>query len=89
MNKKLKSIGYILLSAGIGVFLYILLHEFGHMAVMLSVGATITDFRIFTAHVSTAAAALIGLGVVLMMKKRVIHNFIAEIKHTINISTSD
>jgi hypothetical protein len=29
MNKKLKSIGYILLSAGIGVFLYILLHEFG------------------------------------------------------------
>lgn len=52
MNKKLKSIGYILLSAGIALFLYILLHEFGHTMVMLSVGATITDFSIFTAHVS-------------------------------------
>ena len=52
MNRKLKSIGYILLSAGITLFLYILLHEFGHMIVMLSVGATITDFSIFTAHVS-------------------------------------
>ena len=52
MNKKIKSIGYILLSAGIAIFLYILLHEFGHMIVMLSVGATITDFSIFTAHVS-------------------------------------
>lgn len=52
MNKKIKSIGYILLSTGIGVFLYILLHEFGHMIVMFSVGATITDFSIITAHVS-------------------------------------
>lgn len=52
MNKKLKSIGYILLSTGITLFLYILFHEFGHMMVMLSVGATITDFSIFTAHVS-------------------------------------
>ena len=52
MNKKIKSIGYILLSAGIAIFLYILLHEFGHMIVMLSMGATITDFSIFTAHVS-------------------------------------
>lgn len=52
MNKKLKSIGYILLSAGITLFLYILLHEFGHTMVMLSVGATIMDFSIFTAHVS-------------------------------------
>ena len=52
MNKKIKSIGYMLLSAGIGVFLYILLHELGHMIVMRSVGATITDFSIFTAHVS-------------------------------------
>ena len=52
MNKKIKSMGSILLSAGIAVFFYILLHEFGHMIVMLSVGATITDFSIFTAHVS-------------------------------------
>lgn len=52
MNKKIKRIGYVLLSTGIAVFLYILLHEFGHMMVMLSAGATITDFSIFTAHVS-------------------------------------
>lgn len=52
MNKKIKSIGYILLSAGITVFLYILLHELGHTMVMLLAGATITDFSIFTAHVS-------------------------------------
>ncbi len=36
MNKKIKSIGYILLSAGIAVFLYIILHEFGHTIVMLA-----------------------------------------------------
>lgn len=41
-----------MLSAGIAVYLYIFLHEFGHMVVMLSAGATITDFSIFTAHVS-------------------------------------
>lgn len=52
MNEKLKSIGYTLLSAGITLFLYVLLHEFGHMIVMLLVGETITDFSIFTAHVS-------------------------------------
>lgn len=52
MNKKIKTIGYVLLSAGLTVFSYILLHEFGHMIVMLSAGATITDFSIFTAHVS-------------------------------------
>ncbi len=139
MNKKIKSIGYTLLSAGIAFFLYILLHEFGHMIVMLSVGATITDFSIFTAHVSAdggnytdlsdmfmlipiasmfawvfipfvylhtdvpinddvtkflavfcesyhplivsvMAVVLIGMGVFLMIKKRVIYNFIEEIK---------
>lgn len=52
MNKKTKSIGYLLLSTGIAVFIYIFLHEFGHMIVMLSVGATVTHFSIFTAHVS-------------------------------------
>ena len=52
MNKKIKSTGYTLLSVGITVFLYIVLHEFGHTIVMLSAGATITNFSIFTAHVS-------------------------------------
>lgn len=83
MNKKIKRIGYILLSAGITVFLYILFHESGHTMVMLSVRATITDFSIFTAHVSAAAAVLIGISIVLMIKKRVIHNFIEEIKRNV------
>lgn len=61
MNKKIKRIGYILLSAGITVFLYILFHEFGHTMVMLSVGATITDFSIFTAHVSADSGSYTNL----------------------------
>ncbi|MDE6906047.1 MAG: hypothetical protein K2P76_14120 [Lachnospiraceae bacterium] len=61
MNKKIKSIGYILLSAGIGIFLYILLHEIGHMIVILSVGGTITDFSIFTAHVSAVGGGYTNL----------------------------
>lgn len=51
MNK-LKKIGYLLLSAVLAVFLYVLLHEFGHSIVMLSAGATVTEFSIVTAHVS-------------------------------------
>ena len=73
INKKIKSIGYVLLSAGLAVFLYIFLYELGHTLVLLSVGATITDFSIFTAHVS-------AVGVLLMIRKRVIHNFIDEIR---------
>ena len=52
MQIKAKKVGVALLSALITVFIYILLHELGHMIVMLSAGATITDFSIFTAHVS-------------------------------------
>ena len=51
MQIKAKKVGATLLSALITVFIYILLHELGHMIVMLSAGATITDFSIFTAHV--------------------------------------
>lgn len=54
MEKKLKRMGYLLLSAAAVLFLYVLLHESGHMIVMLSAGATITSFSIFTAHVSAA-----------------------------------
>ena len=43
MNKKIKCIGYTLLSTGIVVFLYIFLHELGHMIIMLSAGATIIE----------------------------------------------
>lgn len=52
MNKGIRSMGYVLLSAGMAACLYILMHEFGHMMVMLLAGATIMDFSIFTAHVS-------------------------------------
>ena len=40
-------------AALIALFLYILIHECGHMIVMLSAGATITDFSILGAHVSS------------------------------------
>ena len=46
MNKKIKSTGYIFLSAGIAAFLYVFLHESGHMIGMLSAGAAIADFSI-------------------------------------------
>ena len=53
-NNRMKRVGFLLLSAGISLYLYILLHELGHMIVMLSAGATVTSFSIFTAHVSAA-----------------------------------
>ena len=52
MEKKTKNILLILAAAGLSVIIYIFLHEIGHLVVMLSVGATITDFSILTAHVS-------------------------------------
>lgn len=37
---------------GLIVHIYILLHEFGHMLIRLLVGARITDFSLFSAHIS-------------------------------------
>lgn len=54
MKNRMKRTGFLLLSAGMVLFLYTLLHELGHMIVMLSAGATVTSFSIFTAHVSAA-----------------------------------
>lgn len=54
MQNRAKKMGITLLAGLITVFLYILLHEFGHMIVMLSAGATITEFSIIPAHVSGA-----------------------------------
>ena len=42
----------LMISAIVTVFLYILLHEFGHVIVMLSAGDRITEFSILGAHVS-------------------------------------
>ena len=52
MDNKVKKVLYVFASALLTIFLYIILHEGGHMIVMLSAGATITDFSILTAHVS-------------------------------------
>lgn len=41
-----------LLSGLLMLVIYIFLHELGHLIVMLSAGATITEFSILTAHVS-------------------------------------
>ena len=49
---KAKMISIILISAALTLFLYIILHESGHMIVMLSAGARITEFSILGAHVS-------------------------------------
>jgi hypothetical protein len=50
--QKLKRISYAFLGLGIATFLYIIVHETGHLIVMLSAGATITDFSIMFSHVS-------------------------------------
>lgn len=52
MVNKVKRASYLLISLLIGLFLYILLHELGHLIVMLYAGAKIIDFSIFTAHVT-------------------------------------
>ena len=49
---KLKKLAYVFFAFGIGALLYILIHETGHLIVMLSAGAVIDDFSILTAHVS-------------------------------------
>lgn len=54
MSNKAKKAAYLLASFLIALLLYILLHESGHLIVMLSAGAAITDFSILTAHVSAA-----------------------------------
>ena len=50
--EKLKRISYAFLGLGIATFLYIIVHETGHLIVMLSAGATVTDFSIMFSHVS-------------------------------------
>ena len=48
----IKLMSILVISAIATVFLYILLHEFGHVIVMLSAGERITEFSILGAHVS-------------------------------------
>ncbi len=52
MENKTKKAVCVFTSVLLVILLYIILHEAGHLIVMLSVGATITDFSILTAHVS-------------------------------------
>lgn len=51
-EKLIKLILILMFSAMAAIFLYIFLHEFGHMIVMLSAGDRITEFSILSAHVS-------------------------------------
>lgn len=62
MNRKIKNILQLLLAAGLSLPLYILLHELGHLIVMLSAGATIEDFSIFTAHVTATGGNYTKIG---------------------------
>ena len=52
MNRKIKTIGLLVILSAIAVIGYIFLHELGHVIVMLYAGAAITDFSILHAHVS-------------------------------------
>lgn len=52
MDNKVKKAVCVFTSVLLVILLYIILHEAGHLIVMLSAGATITDFSILSAHVS-------------------------------------
>lgn len=52
-KNKLNKLVYLFFSFGIGTLAYILVHETGHLIVMLLAGAEIDDFSILTAHVSS------------------------------------
>lgn len=63
-----RKVGYLLLSGGLMLLLYIFFHELGHLIVMISAGVTITEFSILGAHVSgiggtytTASAAMMNV----------------------------
>lgn len=53
MEPKKKKIIEVLVSAVVVLILYIFLHEMGHCIVAIACGATITDFSILTAHMSS------------------------------------
>lgn len=52
MKQKIKKVMLVFPAAALTIVIYIFLHEIGHLIVMVSAGATITDFSILTAHVS-------------------------------------
>lgn len=60
MEKK-KKVLLRLASAVLALVIYILLHETGHLIVMLSAGATIDEFSIITAHVSATGGEYTNL----------------------------
>lgn len=61
MRNKAKKLLLLLAAAALMLVVYILLHELGHLIVMLSAGATITDFSIVTAHVSATGGEYTNL----------------------------
>lgn len=52
LMKTMKVIRMLIPAVLLSTFLYILLHEFGHVIVLWTVGADITEFSILSAHVS-------------------------------------
>ena len=52
MSSQTQKIGNLIVSVWISLFMYILLHEFGHLIIALLCGSTITEFSILKAHVS-------------------------------------
>lgn len=61
MGKKAKNFLLLLVSVVLALVIYILLHELGHLIVMVSAGATIDNFSIVTAHVSATGGEYTNL----------------------------
>ena len=51
LKHKIKKVMLVFPATALTIVIYIFLHEIGHLIVMVSAGATITDFSILTAHV--------------------------------------
>ena len=52
-KNKLTVLSMLFFSMGVGILLYLLVHETGHLIVMLSAGAEITEFSILKSHVTS------------------------------------
>lgn len=61
MRNKVKKFLLLLTAAILMLIIYIILHELGHLIVMLSAGATIIDFSIVTAHVTATGGEYTNL----------------------------
>ena len=70
LKHKIKKVMLVFPAAALTIVIYIFLHEIGHLIVMVSAGATITDFSILTAHVYLFAWIFLPFAYVTVMFRR-------------------